>query len=175
LLVRVGDLNDAANELEAKKPKAAEGEGEAMQEDDDRGVLDLISERLEALVDALEAEFKDYGGFIAHFIIICAAQLPLQAPVYATLTGLLNARSEEMGGKVVRESASLLESMLQSGRWVNAKCLVRFLVELANARVIRSEGAGSMGALLEALASDALLASLCVVCSVRRLKPVLGR
>lgn len=127
LLVRVGDLHHIGTSLSS------------------------LEENVEGLAGALGDELGAFGGFLADFILTAAAQLSMQTPVYATLVGLLNAREEEFGAKVVQGATERLDAMIRKGRWVNAKLLLRFFCELVNARVVKAEGVGSLGELLTAL------------------------
>jgi nuclear cap-binding protein subunit 1 len=127
LLVRVGDLHHIGTSLSS------------------------LEENVEGLAGALGDELAAFGGFLADFILTAAAQLSMQTPVYATLVGLLNAREEEFGAKVVQGATERLDDMIRKGRWVNAKLLLRFFCELVNARVVKAEGVGSLGELLTAL------------------------
>lgn len=127
LLVRVGDLHHIGTSLSS------------------------LEENVEGLAGALGDELAAFGGFLADFILTAASQLSMQTPVYATLVGLLNAREEDFGAKVVQGATERLDDMIRKGRWVNAKLLLRFFCELVNARVVKAEGVGSLGELLTAL------------------------
>lgn len=127
LLVRVGDLHHIGTSLSS------------------------LEENVEGLAGALGDELAAFGGFLADFVVTAASQLSMQTPVYATLVGLLNAREEEFGAKVVQGATERLDDMIRKGRWVNAKLLLRFFCELVNARVVKAEGVGSLGELLTAL------------------------
>jgi len=127
LLVRVGDFHHISTSLSS------------------------LEENVEGLAGALGDELATFGEFVADFVLTAAGQLSLQTPVYATLVGLLNARDEEFGAKVVKGGAVRLDAMIRQGRWVNAKLVLRFLAELVNARVVKAEGEGSLGELLTTL------------------------
>lgn len=127
LLVRVGDFHHISTSLSS------------------------LEENVEGLAGALGDELATFGDFVADFVLTAAGQLSLQTPVYATLVGLLNARDEDFGAKVVKGAAVRLEAMIRQGRWVNAKLVLRFVAELVNARVVQAEGDGSLGELLTTL------------------------
>ena len=144
----------------AKKPKTKEDEIKAQMKallvrvGDFHHIstsLSSLEENVEGLAGALGDELATFGEFVADFVLTAAGQLSLQTPVYATLVGLLNARDEEFGAKVVKGGAVRLDAMIRQGRWVNAKLVLRFLAELVNARVVKAEGEGSLGELLTTL------------------------
>jgi len=114
--------------------------------------LSSLEENVEGLAGALGDELATFGDLIADFVLTAACQLSLQTPVYATLVGLLNARDEDFGAKVVQGGAVRLDAMIRQGRWINAKLVLRFLCELVNARVVKAEGEGSLGEVLTTLA-----------------------
>jgi len=107
-----------------------------------------LEENLEGLGSVLGDELGRHGEFLSEFVVTCSLQLSMQTPVYGTLIGLLNARDEDFGVKVIRKAANKLGEMLAKGRWVNAKLILRFIAELTNARVVKAAGDGSFGELL---------------------------
>lgn len=110
-----------------------------------------LDENVEGLASALTGELATWGTFICDYIVLCAAQLPMQTSGYATLVGLLNATHDDFGAKVVRATGYKLQICIHTGRWINAKLLLRFLGELVNARTVKAQGEASLGALLTEL------------------------
>lgn len=100
-----------------------------------------LEENLEGLAEALTSPQNRmlalHTDFIVSTIVKCAAQLSTQTPIYGTLVGLLNVKEKEFGQKVIRAASLSLQDMLGLGRYVNAKLLLRFFGELANARVLK--------------------------------------
>lgn len=113
--------------------------------------LSSLEENVEGLANALAGELGTWGAFISEYVVTCAAQLPMQTSGYATLVGLLNAKDEDFGDKVVKRAAYKLQEFIHLGRWINAKLTLRFLAELVNARTVVADGDASLGELLTQL------------------------
>eukprot|EP01052_Picozoa_sp_SAG31_P042875 SAG31_NODE_6954_length_1837_cov_1.233602_1_plen_441_part_10 len=89
----------------------------------------------------------------------CAAELPAQVPVYATLAGLLTVEDAEFGPAVVGECQRRLGAAIHAAEVTAARLLMRFAAELCNASVLKPESLLSVFTTLVEAASAAAAAA----------------
>ena len=88
------------------------------------------------MASQLQKEFQDDREGFVNAWKTCLPQVPFKITLFATLTGLLNARSPEMGKVIVEAAVQTLNKALDECHFRSAKLLVRYLADLANCRVI---------------------------------------
>jgi nuclear cap-binding protein subunit 1 len=139
----------------------------------------VVSRMVSDLVDVIRAETSVSSPHRAHVLqtlLACAAELPLKAPIYAAVVGLLNASDGAFGSAVVQAVAEKVTALLQqlavamplvhqdvddAHRIATAlrrrlRLLCRFTAELANASVLSAPGMTDFLDLFLTQAHDAL-------------------
>ncbi|KAJ2761139.1 Nuclear cap-binding protein subunit 1, partial [Coemansia nantahalensis] len=105
-----------------------------------------LQNNLEALSVVLEKDYAAHEVTVLQTFRQCVLELPWRVTVYATLAGLLNAKSSGMGAKVVALMHAVLRRELAAGNWSAVKVLMRFFALLVGTNAI---SAGSLLAMLD--------------------------
>ncbi|XP_017057214.1 nuclear cap-binding protein subunit 1 isoform X2 [Drosophila ficusphila] len=87
------------------------------------------------LLRHLRPELEEH---LLSFLGICVGESPGQASVYATLVGLLNARSLELGFEIVHFMVRKLQECINMREWSKSRGIVHFLVDLYHCKVVTS-------------------------------------
>jgi nuclear cap-binding protein subunit 1 len=95
-----------------------------------------VENKLEDLADVLASDLLSRRIKILELLSATATAMPDKTSIYTTLLGLMNAKSYNFGGTVVEKLVANLKTALKTCDFVNARYLVRFLVDLVNANVI---------------------------------------
>lgn len=80
----------------------------------------------------LESHMQD----ILHILGACVVEHPGHVSAYATFVGLANVRSYRFGSDCMQFMVQKLQYYLLQGEWLNARVILRFLVDLFNCNVI---------------------------------------
>ncbi|KAJ2093248.1 Nuclear cap-binding protein subunit 1 [Coemansia sp. RSA 1813] len=103
-----------------------------------------LQNNLEALSVVLEKDYTKHERTVLRTFRECVLELPWKVTVYSTLAGLLNAKNNETGGKVVSLMHQVLRRELTKGRWGSVKVLMRFFALLVNTNTISASTLLSM-------------------------------
>jgi nuclear cap-binding protein subunit 1 len=126
LFVAVGD--PAASTDPQKEQTPEEYETEMLQ-------------NVEGLATVLLDDLEDKSDEVKSKVTQCAIALPVKAPIYGTLIGVLNNQNLPFGAAVVEYVCELLKKALSElpASQLTVTLLLRFLAELANAKVVELE------------------------------------
>ncbi|KAJ1949213.1 Nuclear cap-binding protein subunit 1 [Linderina macrospora] len=118
--------------------------------------LPTMQNNLDALSVVLEKDYVKHEATVMKTIRQCILELPWKVTVYATLVGLLNAKNNETGKRVVTMMHSVLTKSLAEGDWASVKVLMRFFTLLVNTNAIApSTLVGMLDAFLQPALEDA--------------------
>ncbi|KAI8319953.1 ARM repeat-containing protein [Martensiomyces pterosporus] len=103
-----------------------------------------LQNNLEALSVVLEKDYVKHETTVLRTFRQCILELPWKVTVYSTLAGLLNAKNNETGSKVVALMHGVLREALAKGDWASVKVLMRFFALLVNTNTIAASTLVSM-------------------------------
>ena len=110
-----------------------------------------LTNHIEDLTVALKPEFENHRSLIIETVLDCARSLPTKSSVYATLTGLLNAADNDIGGEIVEAAHRELQDAFETHAPMAIRGLTRFVCGLMSARTIASSSVVELlGRLLDA-------------------------
>jgi len=100
-----------------------------------------ISTNLDMLSKALQVDIEHHEEFILDTLFQCVEGLPLKAPIYGTLVGLVNNAEESFGQKVLgglqKRLNDYIEPIEAAENLKKIRVLTKFLASLTNANVVR--------------------------------------
>ncbi|KAJ2589179.1 Nuclear cap-binding protein subunit 1, partial [Coemansia sp. RSA 1797] len=85
-----------------------------------------LQNNLEALSVVLEKDFTNHETTVLRTLRQCVLELPWKVTVYSTVAGLLNAKNNETGAKVITLMHGVLCKSLIKGDWCSVKVIMRF-------------------------------------------------
>ncbi|KAJ1993323.1 Nuclear cap-binding protein subunit 1 [Coemansia umbellata] len=103
-----------------------------------------LQNNLDALSVVLEKDYAKHESTVLRTFRQCVLELPWKVTVYSTLAGLLNAKNNETGEKVVSLMHQVLCKELAKGNWVSVKVLMRFFALLVGTNTISASTLLSM-------------------------------
>lgn len=95
-----------------------------------------IEDSIEDVVKQLDKEVNNFHNELVDTIVECGRALAVKSSIYATVVGLLSVRKPSFGDRVVTKTAMELSGTIEKSQYLDARSLLRFIVELTNANVI---------------------------------------
>ncbi|KAI8070881.1 armadillo-type protein [Gongronella butleri] len=91
----------------------------------------------------LDLDYEKYPEMVQSTLKACVAELPVKAPIYAALIGLLNVKNHALTAKLMDVFHSAWAHYVQQHDWCRIKNMVRFYGELVNNNVIAPSAYGT--------------------------------
>lgn len=98
-----------------------------------------LRERLDYLSFFVAEAMESYKKDLLRHLVDNVATHPMQSATYATLVGLLNVRSYELGGECVAKAMQQFMLALYEGSWLKAQGLIMLMANLVNTNVVTAE------------------------------------
>eukprot|EP01132_Coremiostelium_polycephalum_P000544 gene544-686_t len=97
-----------------------------------------LESNIDGLANALLTDINNHNSTIQDTLFKCISSLPFKTPIYGTLVGLINLKNFEFGKEIVCGLVDELNDALAKKKFISAKLLIRFIIELVHANVLPS-------------------------------------